>query len=241
MSQLNILVIDDNRDMADGLGMILEDEGYQVTLAYDGRHGIKAFTAGHLDVVLIDFKLPDMNGVVVLHEIHKKDSKVRGIVMSGFRIEQLLSVVIDDGGVEVLRKPFEIERVLEVLGRIQNENIILIADDAPDFAEYLSAYLTDHDIKIMLARSRQEAVDGVLSSPVEVLVLDLRMPVIYCLEVYLELKQRGQTVKTIIVTGYADEEPDTVDVLRSVSVTGCLFKPFKPESMLRAIKRIMDR
>ena len=48
MNQLNILIIDDNRDLADGLGMILEDEGYQVTLAYNGGDGIKAFNAGIL-------------------------------------------------------------------------------------------------------------------------------------------------------------------------------------------------
>jgi DNA-binding NtrC family response regulator len=51
LNQLNILIVDDNRDMADGLGGILEDEDYQVTLAYNGRDGIEAFNAGRFDVV----------------------------------------------------------------------------------------------------------------------------------------------------------------------------------------------
>ena len=241
MSQLNVLIVDDNHDMADGLGMILEDEGHQVTLAYSGRDGITALNAGHFDVVLVDFKLPDMNGVAVLQEIHRKDSHVRVIVMTGFHVEQLLAEMIDDGGVEILRKPLEIGHVFKLLDRIQNENIILIVDDAPGAARRLSAQLTDLGIKTLLARNAQEAVDGVLSTPVDVLVLDLRLPVTYGLEVYLELKQRGHVVKTLIVTGCADEDSGGVDSLRSTAVTGCLFKPFRPEQMLRVVKRIMDR
>ena len=241
MSQSNILIIDDNRDMADGLGMLLEDEGYQVTLAYNGCDGIKAFSAGHFDLVLIDFKMPDMNGVAVLQELRKKDSMVRAIVVTGYHLEQLLAAVLDNGDVEILRKPFELECVSGILDRIGKENILLIVDDDPDFSGCLSAYLTGNGFKTWHAHNSQEAVDGVLSSPAEVLVLDLRMPIIYGLEVYLGLKQQGHTMKTIIITGCADEEPDAVDILQSISVTGCLFKPFKPESMLRAISRMMDR
>ena len=53
MSESNILIIDDNKDLADGLGMILEDEGYQVTLAYNGPDGIRSFNTGHFDMVLV--------------------------------------------------------------------------------------------------------------------------------------------------------------------------------------------
>jgi DNA-binding NtrC family response regulator len=241
LSQSNILIIDDNRDMADGLGMILEDQGYQVTLAYNGRDGIGAFNAGHFDVVLVDFKLPDMNGVAVLRQLHEKDPQVRVIVMTGYHVEQLLAEAIDDGPVEILRKPLEIGPVIKILDRIQKENIILVVDDAPDAANRLSGQLIAQGIKILLAHNAREAVAGVISSPVEVLVLDLRLPVTYGLEVYLGLRQRGHTVKTLIVTGYADDESGMVDSLRSTAVTGCLFKPFRPEQMLRVIKRLMGR
>jgi DNA-binding response OmpR family regulator len=105
----------------------------------------------------------------------------------------------------------------------------------------LTAYLTGHGIKTLHARTGQEAVAGVLADPVEVLVLDLGKPIIHALEVYLELKQHGHTVTTIIVTGYADEESGAVDMLRFTTVTGCLFKPFDTKLMLHAIKRISDR
>lgn len=240
MRQLNILIVDDNEDLAEGFGMVLESEGYQTTLAHTGLDGIGAFDAGHFDVVFLDVKLPDMNGVDVFYKIHKKDPGVRVIMMTGYRVEQLLAEVVNEGDIEVLRKPFDIEYVLEVLGKIQNESIILIADDDPDFSESLSVYLSSHGMKTILANNGPEAIDGVLNNPVDVLVLDLRMPIMCGVEVYLELKRQNRAVKTIIVTGYAKEEAETIDILRSTSATGCLFKPFRPDEMLRAIKQIMD-
>ncbi|MCP4472247.1 MAG: response regulator [Gammaproteobacteria bacterium] len=172
MSQLNVLIIDDSHDLADGLGMVLEEEGFQVTLAYNGCDGIEAFEAGRFDVAFIDVKMPDISGVEVFHKIRKKDPELRIIMMTGYRVKQLLEEVVGNGDVEILRKPLEIGRVLEVLAQIQDESIILVVDDDPEFAHGLSACLTEHGMKTMFARNGQEAVDGVLSNPVDVLVLD---------------------------------------------------------------------
>lgn len=241
MSKTSILIIDDNQDLADGLGMVLEDENYQVSLAYNGINGIKVFDTDRFDVVFIDVKLPDMNGVEVFHYIHNKAPKVKTIMMTGFRVEQILAGVIDNADVEILRKPFEIKHVLEILNKIKNESIILIADDDPDFSEGMSEFLTEHGMKTILAKNGQEAVDGVLSNPVDVLVLDLRIPIMCGLEVYLRLKEQGRAVKTIIVTGYEKQEAETIDILKSMSVTGCLFKPFSPNDMLHAIEQAIIR
>lgn len=235
MSQLKILIVDDNQDLANGLGTVLEYEGYQVTLAYNGNSGIKAFEAENFDLVFLDVKLPDMNGVEVFQNIHKKNPETRVIMMTGYRVEQLLAETIEDGEVELLRKPFKIERVFEILGEIKNESIVLIADDDPGLPESLSSYLTGCGMKTLHARNGQEAVDGMELNPAEILLLNLRKPIMNSLGVYLKLRQRGHAVKTIIVTGYEDQESNCVDVLRSTSVTGCLFKPFKTEEMLGVI------
>ena len=240
MKKLNILIIDDNHDLADGLAMVLEDENYTVSLAYNGNDGIKLFDIEQFDVVFIDVKLPDMNGVEVYQYIHHKNPITKVVMMTGFRIEQILAEVIDSGEVEILRKPFEMKLVNDILTKAEEKSIVLIADDNPDFSEALSEYLTDNNISTILARNGQEALDGVLSNPVDVLVLDLQMPIMSGLDVYLQLQQQERAVKTIIVTGYPKEEKETIDVLKSLSVTGCLFKPFAPEDMLTAINKAMQ-
>ncbi len=97
MSQFNILIIDDNHDLADGLGVFFKDEGYQVTIAYNGADGIRAIEAGQFDAAFIDVKLPDVNGLELYQNIHKKDPSCRAIVMTGYRVEQLLADAVGNG------------------------------------------------------------------------------------------------------------------------------------------------
>ena len=238
MKQLNILVIDDNHDLADGLGMILEDDGHQIAVTYNGADAIKEFDNGSYDLVFIDVKLPDMNGVEVFQNIHKKDPEVNIFMMTGYRIEQLLSEVVDKGSVSVLRDPFDMESVTDALNQIGDEGILLIADDHSDCVHDLISHLSSKNIKLKHGSNKKEIIEDVLSNPVEVLILDLHMPVIYGLEVYLELKQKNFAVKTIIITGCKDDAPASGDVFRSTPITGCLFKPFNPEYMLNAIEQM---
>lgn len=239
MSQSSILIVDDNQDLADGLGMVLVDEDYQVTLAYNGVDAISKFNTGDFDVVLIDVKLPDMKGVELFQYIHEKDSNAKVIMMTGFRIEQVLAEVIENGDVKILRKPIEIKHVLDTLNKIRKESIILVEDDDPGFSEAMSEFLNEQGMKTILAKNTQEALDGVLSNPVDILVLDLQVSIMCGLDVYLNLKKKGHAVKTIIVTGHEKQETETIDILKSLSVTGCLFKPFNPNEMLNAIEKLI--
>ena len=240
MNPLNILIIDDNKDLADGLAMVLEEESHKASLAYNGTDGLKKYTEGRFDIVFLDVKLPDMNGMDVFQTIKRENPDTRIIMMTGYRIEQMLSEVINSGDVEILRKPFKINHVLTTLNEVNNESIILIADDDANFSEALSDFLTENGIKTILASNGKDAVDTVLSKPIDVLILDLRMPIINGLDVYMELKKQDRAVNTVIVTGHAEEDTETIDVLRSTSVTGCLFKPFTPDEMLQTIDEIMN-
>lgn len=240
MKQLRILIIDDNQDLTDGLGVVLEGENHLVSLAYSGNDGIKLFDAGQFDVVFIDVRLPDISGVEVFMDIHKKNQDTKIIMISGYRVEQILREVIDEGDVEILRKPFEIMRVLEILRQIRNEGIVLISNDTPGYSEGLSSFLNEQGMKTMHATNFQKAIEGVLSNQIDVLVLNLRMPIMCGIRIYQELKQRGCTVKTIIVTSLDEEMAESSDVFKSVTATGCLFKPFNPVEMLDVLENVMS-
>jgi len=241
MTKKHILIVDDNQDLADGLAIILEDENYQVSVAYNGADAINTFDDSHFDIVFVDIKLPDMNGMEVYQHINKENPKVRVVMMTGFRIEQVLAEVIEKGNVEILRKPFNMMRIEEILKEVEHESIVLIADDDPNFSDGVAGYLSEQGIKTILAKNGQEAIEQMTSNNVDVLVLDLNMPIMSGLDVYLELKKKGLAVKTIIVTGDDKKEKETVDLLRSVDVTGCLFKPFKPDRLLTIIEDVFQK
>lgn len=235
---MKILIVDDNRDLADGLAVVLENEGHEVRVAYRADRGMELFRGERPDVLLLDVKLPDQSGVDVFRILHREDPDARIIVMTGYRLEQLLAEVVEEGAVAVLRKPFSMELLLENLREVEEEGIVVVVDDDPDSAEGMADYLSTHGKNPLLARTGPQALDILEDNNVDTLVLDLNLPVICGLDVYLELRSRGQVVPTIIVTGHGELETQTVDTLRSMEVTGCLFKPFDAAALVEAINHI---
>ncbi len=64
-----ILVADDNRDAADSLAMLLELQGHETRVAYDGREALEVFAAFHPEIVLLDIGMPELNGYEVAERI----------------------------------------------------------------------------------------------------------------------------------------------------------------------------
>jgi CheY-like chemotaxis protein len=66
---LRVLVVEDNQDAADSLRMLLELDGHEVTVAYNGPAGVQAAATSHPDVVLCDIGLPGLDGYGVVHAL----------------------------------------------------------------------------------------------------------------------------------------------------------------------------
>ena len=69
----NVLVIDDEVDICEGLEMLLTTEGYAVDLAQNGTEGLHRMEDRGYDLVLLDLMMPDMSGMDVLTEVRKRD------------------------------------------------------------------------------------------------------------------------------------------------------------------------
>ena len=141
-----------------------------------------------------------------------------------------------------MRKPFTMDSLIKKLNYIMPKGIVLIADDDPDFSTAMEEFFNENGYRVLIANDGQKALDYCLSSStIDVLVLDLKLPVIHGLNVYMELQEKGRTVPTFIVTGYATEDNEHIDILRSLAVTGCLLKPFHPEELLQKIENKLSR
>lgn len=238
MRPLDIFIVDDDRDFAESLVDILRDEGHRVELAFDGESAVRRVREREFDVTLMDVRLPSMNGVESFFEIRKINPRARVVMMTAYSVEQLLSQAIEHGAIGVLRKPFETDHLLATLKEVLPDGVILMADDDPDFVDGVRDLLVGYGYTVVVAHTGQEAVDMILGDGIDILILDLRLPVLSGLEVYLKLKKQGCVVPTIIVTGYAAEEAASIDRLRLMSVAGCLIKPFDPQELLEIIEAI---
>jgi len=110
-----ILIIEDNIDTMELLCIMLNNKGYHVLQAYDGKTGLNILKQRHIDMILLDIMLPDISGEVVLKNIRRKEEydKVKIIVLTAVRFsanEQ--EAFITKGAQKFMNKPVSVE-VLE--------------------------------------------------------------------------------------------------------------------------------
>jgi nitrogen-specific signal transduction histidine kinase len=108
-----VLLCDDNVEFSKSIAEFLKLQGYDASIAITGREAL-AKAAKHLpDLVLLDYRLPDMDGIVVLQEMRSIEHTLPIIVMTGYGHEKLGAEVIKLGAMDYLLKPFKNEELME--------------------------------------------------------------------------------------------------------------------------------
>jgi PAS domain S-box-containing protein len=112
-----ILVVDDNRDAADSLGMLLRMMGNEVHTAHDGLEAVGAAAAFHPDVILLDIGLPKMNGYEVARRIREQQSgqRVLLVALTGWGQEEDRRRTQEAGFDHHLTKPVEFNALEKLL------------------------------------------------------------------------------------------------------------------------------
>ncbi len=235
---LRILVVDDDFDNAESMGELLSLEGHKVTVVHSGQAAIDAFTHDNFDIAFMDVMMPGKNGVESFLEIKKLKPGARVYMMTGYSVEQLLQQAIENGAMGVLSKPVDTRKVLSVLNDVRPFGIVLIAEDDPELGPTLREVIRGSGYRAELVQNGRDAIDTVRRGGVEVLILDLKMPLIDGIEVYSILKSEGRVVPTIIITGSGHEYHDTLEAIQDVKLTGILNKPFDPLTLLQTLNRL---
>lgn len=115
---LTILLVDDDPQIR-GLGReLLEHLGYRVETAGDGAEALKKYqNLGQIDLILLDYYLPDKNGRQLLKDFKALDARARVLMASGFLSWQEAATLKDEGALGLIYKPF---RLTDLEHRIQS-------------------------------------------------------------------------------------------------------------------------
>ena len=114
-----ILIVDDDKDLVDGLRAVLEGCGYRIVAAHDGEAGLKAATEEKPDLVLVDMMMPKKSGFLVLEALKTNVSPPPKVIMmtanEGGRHRAYAEMLgVDD----YIRKPFPMDRLIESVHRL---------------------------------------------------------------------------------------------------------------------------
>lgn len=105
-SARRILIIDDEPEILRLLALSLETEGFEVVCAAEGQEGIEAVSEQSCDLVVSDLRLPDMDGVEVMQQIHARYPALPTIIMTAYGTIDNAVDAMKQGAVDYLTKPF---------------------------------------------------------------------------------------------------------------------------------------
>jgi CheY-like chemotaxis protein len=119
-----ILIVDDNRDAADSMGMLLELLGNEVYVAYDGEQAMSATAEHRPDVVFLDIGLPLMNGYDVARNIRKQPwgGEIKLVALTGWGQQDDRQRAQEAGFDRHFVKPLDYELLTNVLAELNQPN-----------------------------------------------------------------------------------------------------------------------
>ncbi len=109
---MNILVVEDEKNLADAIVKIVCDEGYNCEAVYDGNAGLASCKSGLYDAVIMDVMLPGMDGFEIVHELRRSGNSIPVLMLTA-RIATSDKVTgLDTGADDYMTKPFEAPELL---------------------------------------------------------------------------------------------------------------------------------
>ena len=116
-----ILVIDDEPGIRDLLDTLLRRKGYDVVLAESGQKGLDLFRRERPDVVVLDLKMPGMDGLTVLQQVRSLNPKQPVIILTGAGTAEVEQQARALGVTEYVEKEFSLHRLGDALTRLLND------------------------------------------------------------------------------------------------------------------------
>jgi DNA-binding NtrC family response regulator len=110
--------VDDNKELCKNLSDILELEGCEVAVVHNGFQAIEAVKEDKFNIVLMDIKMPGMNGTETLNILRKIAPKIAIIMITAFADDVIYKDGLRDIGLEVMQKPIDIDKLLVLVKKI---------------------------------------------------------------------------------------------------------------------------
>jgi len=235
---VNLLIVDDDIGMVATIGDVFQDRGYNVTMVDDGHRAIKLATRTNFDVILMDVKMPGINGLETYKEVKEIIPTAAVIMMTADSKEELVKKALEEGAYAVIYKPFNVKRVIKIVEEALKKPVVLVVDDRIEDRETLGDILAGKGYRVVLAKDGYEAVRYAERGSFDVILLDIKMPGMDGVKTLDRIKESKPETGIIMVTAYSMEE-FVEESLRKGAYT-CLFKPIDVEKMMEAIQKVRD-
>jgi DNA-binding NtrC family response regulator len=228
-----VLVVDDDRQMAKTLSAVLRVNGWQTIVAHSGEDAVRTVAGASVTAIVMDVKMPGMNGVEAFQAIRKTHPRLPVILMTAYSAHELLAEAEREGVLSVLPKPIPWPTLHALLDAAADaRESLLVVDDDPAFLRTLGELLAERGRACLQAASLNEALDLLERASPAVVLLDLKLGSVEPRDAAVAVKKLCPAVVLILCSGHHAMIDDTVAALPEGWVYASLKKPFPPDHLI---------
>jgi CheY-like chemotaxis protein/signal transduction histidine kinase len=221
-----LLIIEDDPDFAATLMKIARKRGYKCLAAGDGRNGLLTAAEQPVSAVLLDLRLPDIDGMRVLDQL-KQDLKTRHIpvhIVTGVEPQDTV-VPLKKGAIGYLTKPVgqtELDGAFSRIEAVLRSDVkkVLVVEDDENTQAAIQSLLKQKAVEIVNAGTGRAALEQLKASPFDCIILDLKLPDMTGFGWLQSLEQElgsGETPPVIIYTARDLTEDENRELSRYTS------------------------
>lgn len=235
---MKILVVDDDLRIVKTTCDILKIKGHEPSAAYSGEEGVEMVRSDRPDCVLMDIKMPGINGVEAMKQMQEIVPELPIVLVSAYATDELIAEAKSSGAYAVLSKPLNFPMILAFLSLLRKEESILVVDDDPNFCKTLKDILSLRGFRVETESDPLKVLDHLENDYKLAVVLDLKLGKVDGTEVLKEVRAKYPTKPVVLVTGYRQEMGDSIEQGRRIGAFTCLYKPLEMDDLFQVIEDI---
>jgi DNA-binding response OmpR family regulator len=237
-SKLKVLIVDDDPHMVKTISDILKMEGHEPYSTYSGEEGVEEVKEVIPDCVLMDIKMPGIDGIKSMVMMKEFFPHLPVVLMSAYSTEEESKEAKLQGACSVLTKPIDIRLLLAFLTLLRREKNILIVDNDILSSSRLKDLLLSRDYQAD-TEVNPDKVLNIMEKKYELAVLlDLNVGDADGLEILRDIRSRYPTKPVVLTAGYSEETDRAIKTGLKIGAYSCLYKPFDTRTLLRTIEGI---
>ncbi|MBU1248661.1 MAG: response regulator [Proteobacteria bacterium] len=203
-SKTTILLVDDEPQFLEAIAERVRLKGFEVLTAENGAQALEVAAKHTIHLAVVDLKLPDMDGLMVITKIKENQPYVRTILLTGHGDNKLKQAT------ESLNSTYfekhEMSGFWAFLKNMTKLPAVLVIDDDPVFLETVAERIKINGFEVHTALSATDALHQAAETEFAFAVIDFKLPDMDGLEVVTKLKGLQPKLETILLTGYGSDK-----------------------------------